>query len=93
MRKSEGQGKSPGLPFTALNRSVLEDDLSAHLKQARLVIGGNCSKARAAHRRSDTKEVRVVKHVKGLDAQLNVDALADLGVFRQSNVPLLEVRS
>jgi hypothetical protein len=44
MREGKAGARAPAFPFTALNRSGLEDDLSAHLEQARLVIGGNRSK-------------------------------------------------
>ena len=57
------------------------------------MIGGDVAEVGSAQRGVDIPEVGVVKDIEGLDAQLDIDVLADLGVFRQSDVPLLEARS
>src|ERR1700722_1453113 len=64
-------------------RKALEGEFSAHLEKTRLVVDVG----------ADCVEVGMVGDIEGLDAQLELNILADVGVLGQSNVPFLEARS
>jgi hypothetical protein len=78
----QGRNKSSGLALCCGTVTDLERDLSAHLQQTGFVIAGEGSEARASDGGSHPLEVRVVKDIEGLDAQLDVNPLAYLRILR-----------
>src|ERR1700678_1155744 len=74
-------------------RKALEGEFSAHLEKTRLVVGGDLAERTAVDVGADCVEVGMVGNIEGLDAQLELYILADVGVLGQSNVPFLEARS
>src|SRR5947209_19695703 len=78
---------------TQTNANVLEHNLRTQLPDARVARAGNHAEVAAGEVSVRVVEIRVVREIKELCADLNRNALRDSRVFHQRTIPIDDARA